>query len=106
MELKSMELPKNEMKVAQAIESSDNGPRYPWGLNIRLENAVIDKLGMAELPTVGDVVMITAKAKIQSVSVNENSDKEKNKSVEIQITDMAIEQEKKIDVEKALYGKK
>ena len=106
MEMKSMELPKSEMKETAIAQPENSGPRYPWGLNLRLENAVIDKLGMTELPAVGDVVMIVAKAKIESVSVNENSEKEKNKSVGVQITEMAIEPEKKIDIEKSMYGKK
>lgn len=105
MELKNMELPK--IKNEEKIECcSPERPRYPWGLNIRLENEVIERLGIEDMPEVGEEIMIVAKAKVESVSVHENSDKTKNRSISIQITDMAVEQEKKVDVEKALYGKK
>jgi hypothetical protein len=102
MDMVNMKMSKQESTEAVSPSKQD-GPRYPWGLNIGLENDVLDKLGMDTLPKVGDVVMVTAMAKIESVSMSENSDKTKNRRVQMQITDMSVEP-KKPDVQKSLYG--
>ena len=102
MEMKSMKMTKYESTEAVSPQKIE-GPRYPYGLNLRLENESIERLGIESLPKVGDEVMIIAKAKVESVSMSENSDKTKNRCVSLQITDMCIEDEE-IDVKKSLYG--
>lgn len=107
MELKSMILPKMKQQEETIKSPSNKGPRYPYGLNIRLENETIDKLGIDSMPSVGEELMVLAKAKVESVSVNEQSSGEKYRTISLQITDMAVEAtKKKVDIEKQLYGEK
>ena len=101
MDMVNMKMTRKESK--EMAVPSEIKQEYPWGLNIGLENDVLDKLGMDTLPKVGDIVKIEAIAKVESVSMSENSDKTKNRRVQIQITDMCIESEE-IDVKKSLYG--
>ena len=49
----------------EANESSTpENPKYPWGLQIRLEREEIVKLGLTELPDFGDEVQIMATARV------------------------------------------
>ncbi|ENC2022865.1 hypothetical protein ABKE32_000491 [Escherichia albertii] len=61
---------------------------YPWGLSISLDNETLNKLG-ADLPAVGQVVTISAKAIVKSTSVRQDNE-EAYRRAELQITDMAI----------------
>ena len=106
MEMKNMMIPKGKQEtiVAEAVKES---PRYPYGLNLRLENEAIDKLGIKEMPEVGEEVMVMAKAKVESCSMNEQSDGKKYRTISLQITDMMLHDvEEKMDHAKALYGEK
>lgn len=61
---------------------------YPYGLQIRLDNETIEKLGIP-LPEVGKEVTIMAKAKVTGAgerSVDGNAER----NAELQITEMAI----------------
>ena len=64
-------------------------PEYPYGLCLSLEQEELDKLGFSPNST-GQVVKVTAMAKV--VSVNQTDDEEYgvSKSVRLQITDMEI----------------
>lgn len=64
---------------------------YPWGLQLHLEDASVDKLDAASLRA-GDKVMIMAEATVSSVSSHEK-DVDGGKvtiSMSLQITDMAL----------------
>jgi len=102
--MKSM-LMKPMKNMPDTVEFVKDSPRYPWGLNIGLENEVLENLGIEKLPSVGDVVVICAKARVESVSMSENQDKTKNRRVQLQITDMEIEDDiEEEGVAKKLYG--
>lgn len=106
MKMKSMKLD-GAKEQGQAVNPVNNSPRYPYGLNIRLENDSIEKLDIEEMPEVGEVVMIMAHAKVESVSMNEQADGKKYKSISLQITDMSLsEMEEKKDIMKAMYGER
>ena len=73
---------------------------YPYGLQIRLDNETIEKLGIP-LPEVGKEVNIVAKAKITSASERSVEGGEADRSVELQITEMAISKpEREVDTDK------
>lgn len=75
------------------IASSDNMPKYPWGLSIRLTQHEIEKLGIDKDDwEVGDVFHLHALAKVTSISEHE-TEGSKNCCVELQITHLAGESE-------------
>lgn len=71
--------------------------RYPYGLELRLDNETIEKLGLDKLPTVGKRVRIEAVAIVSGAHVNETSDKDgkkhNNRSLELQIHKLAVNSE-------------
>lgn len=89
VDMKSPKKSKKELKNQYEVSPSSQD-RYPYGLEIRLENESIDKLGMTELPEVGEVVMITAKATVESVSSSERQDKSPHRCVTLQITRLKV----------------
>lgn len=77
----------DELPVAEDSE----GPKYPWGLELRLSNEEMEKLGMSELPDVGEKRMIMARVEVSSIDAHEHQgDDERHQTVGLQITDMAI----------------
>ena len=77
---------KSDMCCSMPCSASE----YPWGLSINLENESLDKLGMEDLPKVGDIVKIVAEAKVESVSSRSDKDTKNNRTVSLQIVKMAI----------------
>lgn len=79
-------------------------PEYPYCLRIHLGPQEIANLGMTELPKLGSEMMLLAKVKVMGMRV----DSEMGNTLEIQITDMAMSEEKsreeKKPKEQVLYG--
>jgi hypothetical protein len=69
-----------------------DSPQYPYGLRLNLDNASVDKLGVA-LPKVGEKLMIEAYVEVVSVSAHDSKDGMR-KSIELQITDLCLEPRK------------
>lgn len=67
-----------------------DGPKYPYGLCLYLDNATLKKLGVDKLPEVGSVLQIAAKAMVVSVGMNQQHDGDKESRCELQVTDMAL----------------
>ena len=65
-------------------------PVYPYGLSIHLDEEVLDKLGLEELPEVGKPMKLLALVDVTSVSSNE-SKSGASRSVGLQITDLCLE---------------
>lgn len=65
-------------------------PEYPWGLQLRLDEEAIAKLGI-DLPEVGKDLMIVARVNVTSVSSHDSATGGKNRGIELQITDMCLE---------------
>lgn len=73
-----------ETALPQEIEQ----PKYPYGTSIYLDEMVMKKLGMENLPEVGSEMTLMAKVKVVSVSERERLGGEKCKNVDLQITEM------------------
>ena len=87
-----MKISKAEKKRSQndiMPASLSSGERYPYGLQIRLDNDSMKKLGI-ELPEVGEEVTVYAKADITEASANETSEGGKRLSCTLQITRLQI----------------
>lgn len=88
--LADMSLSKAERKesMPQAVSESD-GPRFPYGLTLRLDNASLEKLGIDSLPKVGAKMVIQAEGVVISVSSHESENRD-DRNVEIQIQKLAV----------------
>lgn len=77
---------------------------YPYGLEIRLDEEALAKLGIGAPPAVGTVMQITASVTVSSASQNKTMDGEVEASSCWQITDMEVAAAPK-DAATALYAK-
>lgn len=92
--LVSMKMSRSEREEKyKPSEVSMDAPVYPYGLEVRLDNDALEKLGI-ELPEVGTEMLLIAKVKVTGASSNE-SENGKNRSVSLQITDMCLEDDAK-----------
>lgn len=82
-------------------------PRYPWGLQIHLENEQLAALGMGDLPKVGSTMTIQCTVKVTSCREEEREGAEPSRTVSMQITEIGTEAPAMSDKEKAgaLYSK-
>lgn len=87
------------MTPAEAKEESPSAaggdatelPKYPYGLELSLDDSAMEKLGIAELPDVGYVMKLTALVTVSSVSMNQAQDNDAENSMRLQITDMQLD---------------
>ena len=98
----SMKMDKEEAKEATQPDVAD-APEYPYGLELRLDDKGLEKLGLASPPEVGKVMTITAKVVVTSASSHQTQGGEAEASSCWQITDMEIQDSGK-DIATVLYG--
>ncbi len=90
--LTDMKISKKEMKEKSkpSMGCCGSDERYPYGLEIRLDNESMEKLGIA-LPDVGKAVTITAKAMVTEASARETQgDEGKRLSCTLQIQKLKV----------------
>lgn len=110
MKLVSMKLDKSARdQMTEPSSLASDGPLYPWGLSVTLDEEALDKLQL-DLPKVGTTVVLVARADVTSVSSNEGQDRKPRRSVSLQITDLAVDADEpgdKPEAQDVLYqGKK
>jgi hypothetical protein len=71
-------------------EANDQGPKYPWGLCVDLNDDSMAKLGITELPAAGSQMMLAAAVIVNSTGAEERLGGEKEIRMTLQITDMAL----------------
>lgn len=93
-----------EMKEDSPIGCDYERPAayYPYGTQLRLEDDMIDKLGLTGAG-VGDSFTGVLVMKVTGVSSNEG-ESNSHLSIELQITSLGVEQISDKDVLKKLYG--
>lgn len=81
------------------VPCDSEGPRYPWGLEIRLKAESLKKLGIKDLPRVGEKMRVDAVAVVERVSEEETmrdgKKTEPRRNVTLQIQKMAVNPAKK-----------
>lgn len=93
MKLKNMEMSKKDKEsTAPMAVGKYEGPNYPYGLCLRLDNSSLEKLGMDSLPKVGAKMKVMAMGVITSVSSHESKNRD-DRNVEIQIQQLGVEDE-------------
>lgn len=104
MKMTSMKMAKKEMEAKSEPAKMDQ-PQYPWGLKINLDNEALQKLGMKEMPKVGQKLMLHAKVEVTDAHASDVKGGKKNVSCGIQITDMALEGEgEEYEMKERMYG--
>lgn len=71
----------------------DGGDVYPYGLQIRLDDAALDKLGIDTLPKTGKKVRVTALCNVSSTSDRASTmggKDQRDRSVELQIERLSV----------------
>lgn len=99
---KLVSMEKKEQGMAMAMTES----KYPYGLEIRLDEQSLQALSVKELPKIGEYFMILAKAEVVSVSSIEHKGGEESRHVCLQICEMAPPQKAKEEkkTEEVMYG--
>lgn len=94
--LVSMKMSKKEAKETMVgPATSSDAPKYPYGLELRLGNDELEKLGLTEGLKAGTKCTITAEAQVTEYREVERMSGDDSCSMEIQITALAIEPTKK-----------
>jgi len=90
-----------EMSPMAVGEDESSEPKYPYGLCLCLDEATLKKLGIKNMPEVGQVMMISAKVQVKSVGEYESMHGGARRNMDLQITDLEILPSKKeVDVNK------
>ncbi len=104
-DLVSMQLSRSEAKAqAGEVPKEADRPRFPFGLTLHLEDEVLDKLNITELPKVGSTEELRAVVKVTRIS-EDDSESGQRRSVGLQITELAFgDPDDPKAAESALYG--
>ena len=78
-----------ETMIGYNTADVSNAPKYPYGTSLDLNNDTLEKLGITKLPSVGEEVTITAKAKVTRISAYEEQGGAEQ-CLGLQITDMDV----------------
>jgi len=83
----SMKMSKKKAKTSHMCET--DAQRYPYGLQIELNDDSLTKLGMTDLPSVGEEMIVVGVAKVTSVS-QRDSGQNKTRNVSLQLEAMEV----------------
>jgi hypothetical protein len=116
MTMVSMAMEKSEGKsegccCCSPCSCDSDKPRYPWGLQLTLQNEQLKALGISGLPKVGDTMTLQAVVKVTSCSEEECQGEEPEMRMSLQITELGLEAAAKkrepmdkAAIAKSLYG--
>jgi hypothetical protein len=92
--LTSMKRTKKDVKKAKTgslCGPCDTSDAYPYGLEVRLEEESLDKLGIEEMPKAGTKMTLTAEVEVSGSSSSARMGENPRRSLTLQITKMALE---------------
>lgn len=78
-------------KISYDGEMSKDGPKYPYGTELSLEEEHLKKLGIDKMPKVGQKMAIHAHGVVTHTSAEDRQDGKKRRSVRIQMQKMSVE---------------
>lgn len=93
-------------KHSEPSTLATEGPRYPWGLSINLDEDTLETLDLdIDDFKVGGTMTLIAKVEVTGVSSSETQSSGANENVSLQITDLCLEDgaSKAADATAALY---
>lgn len=88
-----------------AVPADPELPKYPYGLELSLNDETMKKLGITELPDVNYVMKITAFVTVTNIGSSQSQGGEPEQRMSLQITDMQLDapQRSNADIAAALY---
>jgi hypothetical protein len=95
-----MKYTKAEAKEEAQEYSKPSVPEYSWGLQIRLEDEELSKLGIKNLPEVGGEFHLSIVAEVQSATETKMANGKTDRCVCLQITMLGIDLEESAADEK------
>lgn len=81
------------------------GEDYHHGLGVSLGHEELSKLGISEMPQVGDKLQVTAHAHVTSASENHRDGGQKERRIELQLRQMEVSAVKRAQNEDVHEGK-
>lgn len=95
---KMIDMARAEEDIKEDLQpATGKASTYPYELCLAFNDEIMTKLGLTEMPEVGDMIHLAAMAKVTSVSQREvekaDGTKEPCRRVELQITHLATENE-------------
>jgi len=101
MKLVNLARTQEELKKETKIPYEE--PTYSWGLELRLEDPELEKLGITSLPPVGRTVTLSARAKVMKVREEERNGKA-DRALTLKVHELGLAPETEGDLASKLYA--
>lgn len=85
------------------LSEFDDEPKFPPGLMLTLDDIVLKRLGMNELPETGKEIQITAKARVTGVR-DKSPEEPEDRSVDLQLVSLDIPENESDSRADRLFG--
>lgn len=92
--MKMISMEKSEESMQDCKPVSCEHDKYPYGIRLHLDDECVKKLGIKDLPKVGDKMMIQAVAYVCDASEHMVEGKGTRKSIGLQICEMGVSESK------------
>lgn len=91
MKMYDMKAPGKE-GIAEPTTTKSAYPDYPYGLSLTLSNDQLKKLGISDIPKIGAVMHIEAKAVVTSASQSDNRGGGVERRMELQLQKIGLKE--------------
>lgn len=100
--------PTGTMLAGGSPEGHDEEPRYPWGLEIRLESDELEKLGLSpeNLPTIGQTIPLSAIARVTAIRLERMQGEDSEACLTLQIEQLELNTGPGPSLAERMYGPK
>lgn len=88
--MKSMKMSAAEAESYGPSTVMTDPPEYPYGLQVTLYDEAIKKLGLSEMPAVGEKMTLLARVEVCRTEQNDSVGGGRHRCLSLQITDMAL----------------
>ena len=96
------------MLAGGSPEGHDEEPRYPWGLEIRLESDELEKLGLSPdtLPKIGQMIPLAAIARVTAIRLERMQGEDSEACLTLQIEQLELNTGPGPSLAERMYGPK
>jgi len=90
--MKSMKVEKmSDSTSTEALLANNDSHEFPYGLRLRLDPKIMEKMDLEKMPEVGQTMGLHAVVEVVEVSLDRNESGGRDKCMSLQITDMALQ---------------
>lgn len=100
MKMQSLKFTKadiDEEKKSHTLDHPGDGPKFPWGTKLRIEDGMVDKFPELKSAAVGNECRLVCKATVVSTRMEQETGGKERRCVELQIEAMGITLESDYD---------